>query len=560
MEKYEIVWFPHQAEWILASEGWVLTDQAPTPDAPQTLVMLEDESVEPRLLIPRPGGAAHNLVDLAGFKGGKSKSLAMFIAGFAGVPGAGVDIIGLEYDTSEPEFNYLIEFLLSERGMGLTATSHRNNKKDGAMWLTLENGAHFEVKSYRASRKSETMKGKTRDCYIFTEAYQLPGLHVYSHVSQNLRERDGFAAFATTPDRAWVRELHDKGHGKDPFWHCPTPDLRILTADLRWVPAGELKVGDALVGFDEYPTGGLGAGRGLRRFQTSYVTHASRAHLECMRLTLSDGTTVTVSREHQWLAIRSKGAGKKVNKWIATKDLKPGMKIRRWFHPWETMNDRDGGYLAGFYDGEGHVNKFSFIQPLTIGAAQKHGITQDRVLALLTRLGYQFRTYLSNRSRDDDCLRWFITGRSGERARFLGEVRPERLIAKFQPEMLGGLHSDIEKLDVVSVEDIGLEEVVRLSTSTQTYILEGLPSHNCTCDIDAKCNPFTFDQAARDRDDPDKGGLMTRERFAVAWGGKVNRHIGAVYDYEKNAQMASPLNFPQVWSEDAMQIAMEAVQ
>ena len=293
MDKYGVTWFPHQADWILASEGWVLTVDAPTgPDDPQTLVMLSDESIEPRLLLPRPGGAARCLVDLAGFKGGKSFSLGLFASGYAGVPGAGVDFIGLEYDTSEPEFNYLIEFLLSERGMNLPTTSFRNNKKDGAMWISLENGAHFEVKSYRASRKSETMKGKTRDAYIFTEAYQLPGLHVYSHVSQNLRERDGAAAFATTPDRAWVRELHDKGHGKDPYWHC-------------------------------------------------------------------------------------------------------------------------------------------------------------------------------------------------------------------------------------------------------------------ICDIDAQCNPFTFDQKARDRDDPDKGGLMTRERFAVAWGGKVNRHIGAVYDYEKHANMFTPYNFPQLFEGDA---------
>lgn len=298
-EKYGVVPFPHQAEWMLASEGWMLTSDAPKRGQPSQLVMLEDESVEPRLIVPRHGGPAHALVDLAGFKAGKSFSIAMWMVGFAAVEGAGVDIIGLEYDTSEPEFNYLIDMLCSERGMNLPRTAFRNHKKDGAMWLTLENNAHFEVKSYRASRKSETMKGKTRDAYVFTEAYQLPGLHVYSHVAQNIRQRDGFACFATTPDRAWVRELHDKGHGKDPYWHC-------------------------------------------------------------------------------------------------------------------------------------------------------------------------------------------------------------------------------------------------------------------TCDIDAKCNPFTFDQAARDRDDPDKGGLMTRERFAVAWGGKVNRHIGAVYDYERDAQMFSPLNFPQLWDREGIQLAAES--
>jgi hypothetical protein len=300
IEKYEVVLFPHQAEWILAGEGWVLTEQAPqSASDPHTLVMLEDESIESRLLVPRPGGAAHVLSDLAGFKSGKSFGGALWMSGFAGVDGA-VDIIGLEYDTSEPEFNYLIEFLVSERGMGLKYESLRNNKKDGAMWLTLENGAHFECKSYRASRKSETMKGKTRDGYYFSEAYQLPGFHVWTHVAQNVRQRDGSGVFATTPDRAWVRELHDKAHGKDPYYHC-------------------------------------------------------------------------------------------------------------------------------------------------------------------------------------------------------------------------------------------------------------------TCDIDAECNPFTFDRAAKDRDDPDKGGLMTRERFAIAWGGKVNRHIGAVYDYEKAAQMSTPLNFPQLWSESAVNLVADVI-
>ena len=301
IEKYAITWFPHQADWMLASEGWTLTTEAPTgPRDPQTLVMLEDESIEPRRLIPRSDGPAHALVDLAAFKSGKSWSTSLFASGFAGVEDAAVDLIGMEYDTSEPEFNYLCEFLLSERGMNLPVTSYRNSKKMGAMWIELENGARFECKSYRASRKSDSMKGKTRDLYCFCEAYQLPGLHVYSHVSQNLRQRDGFAVFTTTPDRAWVRELHAKGHGADPYWHC-------------------------------------------------------------------------------------------------------------------------------------------------------------------------------------------------------------------------------------------------------------------TCDIDASCNPFTFDQAARDRDDPDKGGLMTRERFAVAWKGAVNRHIGAVYDYEQDAQMFSPLNYPQLWSPEAIQMAAEVI-
>lgn len=263
--------------------------------------MLDDEAIEPRALVPRVGGVAHVLADLAAFKGGKSFSGAMWLAGFAGVENASVDIVGLEYDTSEPEFNYLVDMLLSERGMNLEYSSFSNNKKMGKMWFTLANGAHFEVKSYRASHKSDTFKGKTRDAYYFSEAYQLPGMHVWTRVSQNVRQRDGFGVFTTTPDRAWVLDLHEKAHGKDPYYHC-------------------------------------------------------------------------------------------------------------------------------------------------------------------------------------------------------------------------------------------------------------------TCNIGAECNPFTFDQAARDRDDPDKGGLMTRERFAVAWGGKVNRHIGAVYDFEKHAQVFTPINFPQLWDTEGLKLAAKALQ
>lgn len=292
-DKMEIVPLVHQAEWILAGEGWTLVDVAPQKGQPSCLVQLNDESIEPRLIVPRAGGAAHALVDLGSFKIGKSFSTAMWLCGYAALPDGAADLVGLQYDTSEPEFNYLCEFLLSEKGMNLPTTTFRNNKKDGHMFFTLENGAHFEVKSYLSSRKTDSMKGKTRDCYAFCEAFQLPGLQVYSHISQNLRQRDGHATFATTPDRAWVKELHDKGHGRASYWHC-------------------------------------------------------------------------------------------------------------------------------------------------------------------------------------------------------------------------------------------------------------------TCDVDASANPHTFDQAARDRDDPDKGGLMTRERYAIAWCGKVNRQIGSVYDFEKDAQMFNPLNFPMVWTPEAI--------
>ena len=37
---------------------------------------------------------------------------------------------------------------------------------------------------------------------------------------------------------------------------CVTPDVPVLTRDLKWVPAGDLSIGDKIMGFDEFPLNG----------------------------------------------------------------------------------------------------------------------------------------------------------------------------------------------------------------------------------------------------------------------------------------------------------------
>lgn len=219
-----ITWFPHQAEWQLATEGWTLTPMLPGPGQPYTLVRVPDPNDptgqsginEPRFIQPRIGGVAHVASDLAAYKGGKSFGGALWLAGFA-IVANDVHLIGYEYSTSEPEFNYLCDFLLSERGMNMKAVKLANDRVHGRMQLWLPTGAKFEVKTWE---RKEALKGKRVLAYYYAEAYQLPGLEVFTSISQNLRELRGFAAFTTTPDRPWIGTLHDMGHGADPDWHC----------------------------------------------------------------------------------------------------------------------------------------------------------------------------------------------------------------------------------------------------------------------------------------------------------------------------------------------------
>jgi hypothetical protein len=218
-DKLEAVLFPHQAEWMLATDGLILTDQPAGPDENRLLVRLADESIVARRVLPRVHGRAHVAAALASFKTGKSWSAALWGAGFGAVPNARIKLIGLEYDTCAPEFEYIVEFLLSDRGMGMKYDSLQNRPRDGRMWLDLENGARYEARSWE---RKDGLKGKEDDAYIFCEAYQLPGLEAYTDFKQNLDKRNGYAILPTTPDRPWVEVFHQHGHGDPDFptWQC----------------------------------------------------------------------------------------------------------------------------------------------------------------------------------------------------------------------------------------------------------------------------------------------------------------------------------------------------
>jgi len=260
--------FPPQAQFRLATEGWELTTQVvDPPDTPPlpfdpTKTRLEDYAIKPkpvevlvacaetdtgaervgetdnfarrewRLAVPRrhirrlldgseavdEGVVAHKASMLASFKNGKSKEIGMWASGFACLPGATIDMVGLEYGTSEHEFNYLIEALLSGKNAPVKKYKHLyNDVKQGNMFLELHNGCSFGVRSYK---NKDRLRGGQITCYIFNEVYQLPGLQVYTGHAQNLRVEKGFAVFTSTPDKPWVKVLHKMGHGHNADWAC----------------------------------------------------------------------------------------------------------------------------------------------------------------------------------------------------------------------------------------------------------------------------------------------------------------------------------------------------
>lgn len=251
---------------------------------------------------------------------------------------------------------------------------------------------------------------------------------------------------------------------------CLEPKTKVLTEDLRWVPIGSLLVGDKLIGFDEYAPGGKGKGR---TWQPATVTETSVMRAPRYKITMESGKELISTSEHMWLARRSQFD----YEWFKTSKLKPGDKIKSLgVEPWEVDDSREAGYLQGFFDGEGCLSGRANIAQ-SLGFSQNRGPVLDYVNELLVKRDFDIK----DQNPDDKCSKARIMGGMPEMMRFLGQIRPLRLLPKFH-EMFYGTRiygTANPAVDIVtSVEYLDEGEVVVLGTSTNTLVAEGLLSHN----------------------------------------------------------------------------------
>ena len=270
---------------------------------------------------------------------------------------------------------------------------------------------------------------------------------------------------------------------------CLAPDTRVLTEDLRWVPVETVAVGDHLIGFDEHVAPGKGQSRKWRR---ATVTEASIIHAPRYAITLESGKRVICTGEHLWLNKRwsqpvgrgrNRGNGPQLHKfvWRKTTELQPGDEIKALgVDPWEEDTSRDGGYLAGFFDGEGHYSGTG--RQSILGVGQNEGPTLDRVRRLLKDREFTVvESSSTDARRTAEHFKLRINGGFPEIMRLLGTVRPERLVSKLAPRLYGSRTYSrggraVER--VVSVEQVEAGPVVALGTSTNTLMAEGMFSHN----------------------------------------------------------------------------------
>ena len=155
-------------------------------------------------------------------------------------------------------------------------------------------------------------------------------------------------------------------------------------------------------------------------------------------------------------------------------------KVLRLVDVWDEDHSRGAGYLAAAFDGEGWLTQVEdeergrgFGTSVRLGFAQRSNAMLEEVEKLLKERGVAY----SLRCGSDNCNRIMIRGRA-EIMRLLGSVRPQRLLADFQPATLGTMQR-VGVATLVEKKFVGMQPVVAITTSTGTFVAEGLASHNC---------------------------------------------------------------------------------
>jgi hypothetical protein len=255
-------------------------------------------------------------------------------------------------------------------------------------------------------------------------------------------------------------------------WYDCLPDgQRVLTSDLRWVPIEKIQVGDELVGFDE----GIGM---AARYRRAVVTDMGTKIAPVFEITTDQGT-ICSSGGHMFVGCHRKAA----QKWVRADQIQPGDQLAYFMSPYGEDTSWEAGWLAGFFDGEGTV-----AGDYQLNFGQALGPTLDKAVRLLGAKGYETSVKQYRNPGTDErgiisrkpLANVYVAGGYHGALRFLGEMRPERLLASAHRLWEGRATRSRTSppVTVQSVRCVGMEQVHAIGTSARTLVVEGFLSHN----------------------------------------------------------------------------------
>lgn len=261
--------------------------------------------------------------------------------------------------------------------------------------------------------------------------------------------------------------------GKTLNFACVASWTKVLTSNFDWKPVRDLRLGDSILTCtEEGNDNALGRGR-ARKWTTATITHHEEAFEEGLRITLSNGDSLVCTKEHPFLVNNHK---KLKSKWCRAELLKVGWSIPKYLPSWEREQSFDAGWLSGMMDGEGYVSSTA------VGISQIPGPIFDKICNVLSSLSVSFKTatsFVRYKGGNSPCNNAVLRGGLQSVCEILGRFRPSRLVQNFLKKIVNKVTTScMESPRIVTIRPVGIVPIVRLSTSTGTYMTEGYFSHN----------------------------------------------------------------------------------
>lgn len=313
------------------------------------------------------------------------------------------------------------------------------------------------------------------------------------------------------PDRFGAEDIAGLKRTLGSF-RCNPADAPILMADLSMKPLGDVRVGDEVVGFQTRFNHAGAYGR--QKLVPTVVTEVHELVADLVRITLDSGEVIRCTPDHKWF---TKDRGPTREKYLpATLRSRLARVCPPQLPALSPEDQRDAGWLAGFFDGEGSVtlqrgtesrprdsgSRISFYQ----GAGRNLPLC-EKLERLLTKFGFEFSYTEDERkpNKDAPCYGYRAYSLRGGglplTQRFLHIVQPSKwrdriIAAAWRSNFIRGRER------VVSIEPAGSEKVFGLTTTTGNYVAWGLASSNSAGQL-------------QQRPEPKGGGIIKRDHWKL---------------------------------------------
>lgn len=270
---------------------------------------------------------------------------------------------------------------------------------------------------------------------------------------------------------------------------CLHPSIRVLTKEIKWESLESLKIGQEIIGTDEF-TNGHGTSRKLKK---TTIEAKKEVFENAFRIKCDNGEEIIATAEHRFLS-KKKGVTDTI--WKHVSDFKCGDVIKYVTHTWNSPTYEDG-WMSGILDGEGSLAKPSR-QGANLSISQIAGAVLERIKQYMIDNKYTFRIECDARQPRESSkfgkqnVYKIVLSRIDEIFRIIGKVRPSRFIERewWKDKSLPGKKTGVGWAKIISIESIGKMRMIDLQTSTKTFIAEGFVSHNSTV-IEAIIYAFT---------------------------------------------------------------------